>query len=192
MSVAWFLKLKTHLSHLSRQSNGLKVSDPQAGQVKGQRAAVTLRSNILTPRDLLEAELAIVRYCQQYRFAGEISSLLSEKGTVNRQSSIYRLDPILEDGLLRIGGRLSKGAMPFEEKHPLILSKDQHISRLMLKDIHQSLGHSGRNHICQLSALRRKYWITNANAAVRKIISECSVCRRDNGRFQTYLHLHGE
>ena len=70
--------------------------------------------------------------------------------------------------------------MPSEEKHPLILSKEQHISKLLLRNMHQLLGHSGRNHT--LSTLRRKYWITNANAAVRKIISQCSYCRRLNGR----------
>lgn len=67
-----------------------------------------------------------------------------------------------------------------EEKHPLILSTDQHISKLIIKDIHQLLGHSDQNHT--LSVLRRKYWITNSNATVRKMISQCSYCRRLNGR----------
>lgn len=169
VAVAWFLRLKGHLLELSRQR---KASGPQTSQVGGKRATVKQQSSVLTPKDLEEAELAVIGYCQQQRFATEISSLLSEKRTVSRQSSIYKLDPILENGLLRVGGRLSKGAMPSEEKHPLILSKEQHISKLLLRNMHQLLGHSGRNHT--LSTLRRKYWITNANAAVRKIISQCS------------------
>lgn len=56
--------------------------------------------------------------------------------------------------------------MPLEVKHPPILSKEQHISMLVFKYIHQLLGHGGGNHT--LSALGRKYWITNANSAVRK------------------------
>lgn len=177
VAVAWFLRLKDHLLDLSRQR---KASGLQIGQVGGKRAAVKQHSCVLTPQDLEEAELAVVRYCQQQRFATEISSLMSDKYTVSRQSSIYKLDPTLENGLIRVGGRLSKGAMPSEEKHPLILSKEQHISKLLLRNMHQLLGHSGRNHT--LSTLRRKYWITNANAAVRKIISQCSYCRRLNGR----------
>jgi len=177
VAVAWFLRLKGHLLELSRQR---KASGPQTGQVGGKKATVKQQSSVLTPKDLEEAELAVICYCQQQRFAPEISSLLSEKHTVSRQSSIYKLDPILENGLLWVGGRLSKGAMPSEEKHPLILSKEQHISKLLLRNMHQLLGHSGRNHT--LSTLRRKYWITNANAAVRKIISQCSYCRRLNGR----------
>lgn len=85
-----------------------------------------------------------------------------------------------EDGFLRVGGRLSKGAMPMDEKHPPILSKDQHISNLILKNTDQCLGHGGRNHT--LSVLRRKYKITNANAAVRKFMSECSHRRSYNGK----------
>ena len=177
VSVAWFLRLKNYLRERCHQR---KASRPRTGPVGGEKATVKLRSSSLTPKDLEKAELAIIGYCQQQRFATEISSLLSEKGIVSKQSCIYKLDPILENGLLRVGGRLSKGAMPSEEKHPLILSKEQHISRLILRNIHQRLGHSGRNHI--LSTLRRKYWITNANGAVRKIISQCSYCRRLNGR----------
>lgn len=79
------------------------------------------------------------------RFGEQISALSSGK-TVSRCSSIYRLDPILEDGLLRVGRRLSRGCMPEEVKHPLILSKEQHVSMLILKHVRQSLGHGGRAH----------------------------------------------
>lgn len=95
---------------------------------------------------LLEAELAIIRYCQQQRFGEEIATLSSGKATVSRQSIIYRLNPYLDNGLLRVGGRLTKGSLPEETKHPLILSKDQHVATLILNHIYQWLGHSGHNH----------------------------------------------
>lgn len=75
----------------------------------------------------MEAEVAIICYSQRQRFSEKIYALSSRKATVSRQSSIYRLDPILEDKLLRVGGKLSKGVMPEEVKHQLILSKDQHV-----------------------------------------------------------------
>ncbi len=181
VSVAWFLRLKGILKELSRVRKESKASgNTQTGHVERQKAKLTQGRSVLMPNDLLEAESAIIRYCQRQRFQDEISSLMSERRTVSRQSSIYKLDPVLEDGLLRVGGRLSKGAMPLEVKHPLILSKEQHVSTLILKDFHQRLGHSGRNHT--LSAVRRKYWITSAQSAVRKMISECSFCRRYNGK----------
>ncbi|XP_028279424.1 uncharacterized protein LOC114447399 [Parambassis ranga] len=72
--------------------------------------------------------------------------------------------------------------MPEDVKHPLILAKDQHISVLISRHIHQQLSHSGRNHT--LANLRKKFWITNGNSVVRKMISQCSFCRRHNGRVQ--------
>lgn len=112
---------------------------------------------------------------------------MSERRTVNRQNFIYKLDPVLEDRRLmeggrqtRVCGRLSKGAMPLEVKHPLNPSKEQHVSMLILKDFHQRLGHSGQNH--NLSAVRRKYWIKSAQSAIRKVISKCSFLRCYNGK----------
>lgn len=133
----------------------------------------------LTADDLMRAEIVIIRYCQQERFSDEIIALKAG-ATVKKKSDIFRLDPVLENGLLRVGGRLARAAMPEEEKHPVILSKDQAISQLILKHVHQQLGHAGRNYM--LSFLRKRYWITNANSACRKIISDCVTCRRLQGK----------
>ncbi len=43
-------------------------------------------------------------------------------------------------------------AMPEEDKHPVILSKDQYVSKLILRHIHVQCGHIGINHM--LSILR--------------------------------------
>lgn len=133
----------------------------------------------ISAEDPLDAKMAIIRYSQQRRFQEEIAALSAGK-SVSRGSSIYKLDPCLEDGFLRVGGRLSKAALPEDSKHPIILSKEQHISTLILKNIHEQVGHSGRNDT--RSKLRSKFWITNSNAAVRKIISQSYFCRRYMGR----------
>lgn len=131
--------------------------------------------------DLIEAETAIVRFSQQERFHKEIAALTSGRSKVKRESHIYKLDPVCEEGFLRVGGRLSKACMPEAAKHPLILAKEQHISTLLLRHIHERLGHGGRNHV--LSTLKKKtYWITNANSAVRKVIAGCYFCRRCRGK----------
>lgn len=60
---------------------------------------------------------------------------------VRKESSIYRLDPVLDNVILRIGGRLSKTSMPEERKHPAILAKNHHVSILILSYIHVQTGH---------------------------------------------------
>lgn len=72
------------------------------------------------------------------------------KGT----SGLYRLVPVLKEGMLRVGGRLSQAAMPEEIKFPIILPKSSHTSTLILCDIHEKTGHGWRNHI--LPELRKK------------------------------------
>lgn len=129
----------------------------------------------LTLEELKTAEMEIVRFCQRKRFPEEFSCL--QKGeNVKRNSHIHKLNPILEDGILRVGGRLSRSAMPEESKHPAILAKDLHISDIILQQVHKYVGHGGRNHM--LSSLRQRYWIPGASVAIRKILSKCIVCRR--------------
>lgn len=98
---------------------------------------------------------------------------------MSRQSSIHRLDPYFDNGLLRVGKWLSKGSLPEETKHPLIFTKDQHVATLIIKHIHQHLTHNGRNHT--LSMLRKTYWVMSGNAARERIITNCCYCRRYNG-----------
>lgn len=97
-----------------------------------------------------------------------------------RSSSLFKLNPVLVGGLLRVEGRLNKVAIPENIKHPLILSKDQHISELIIRYLHLQLGHSGRNHV--LSAARKKYWITSGPTAVKRVLSRCLICKFQSGK----------
>ena len=83
---------------------------------------------------------------------------------------------MLEDGVLRVGGRLSRAALPEDAKHPVILANDLHISDVLLRHIHQQVGHGGRNYM--LSKLRQRYWIPGVGTTIRRILSKCVVCRR--------------
>lgn len=140
----------------------------------------TLKGQNLTPEDLAKAEQSIIQYVQKHKFRSEIASLKDGCKNIPKDSLLYKLNPVMDGEILRVGGRLSKAAMPTESKHPVILSKDLHISTLILRHIHQQLGHTGRNHM--LSRLWQKYWIISANSAARKVISDCVVCRRNRGK----------
>jgi hypothetical protein len=109
-------------------------------------------------------------------FADEIDTLVNGRSCVKSSSYIRKLDPVMSDGLLRVGGRLHEASMPMESKHPVILPKNNHVSDLVLRQIHCDLKHSGRNHM--LSSLRQRYWVVNAPSAIRKLISKCVTCRR--------------
>eukprot|EP00057_Strongylocentrotus_purpuratus_P015297 XP_011669771.1 PREDICTED: uncharacterized protein LOC580205 [Strongylocentrotus purpuratus] len=87
----------------------------------------------------------------------EIESLTDSDGKVTKTSQLYKLDPKIDEGLVRVGGRLERSALPLEAKHPVVLPKGSHVSDLILRDVHVKAGHSGRNYV--LSVLREKYWM---------------------------------
>ena len=88
---------------------------------------------------------------------------------VGKTSSIYRLDPFVDKGVLRVGGRLNNADIPQESKHPIILPRKSNVTTLIIRDAHERLGHAGRGHV--LARLREKYWIIGANSAVCQLIS---------------------
>ncbi|CAI5670611.1 unnamed protein product [Oreochromis niloticus] len=186
-SVAWLLKFKDLLLSFVKKRRELCSSLPQSEVSKEQQKSFVeeklrnfKRTSViknLTVEDLDKAEVAIIKFCQRMRFSLELVSL--EKGQpIIKSSPLRRLCPQLQDGILRVGGRLSRSSMPVEVKHPIILAKDQHISELLLRHIHQEVGHGGRNHM--LSKLREKYWLIGASTAIRKVLSKCVICRRLN------------
>lgn len=103
-----------------------------------------------TADDISTAEEAIVRFVQRKYFGDDTTTLST--GTVKKSSHLYKLDPVITDRVVRVGGRLSKSALPEEAKHPAILPKASHVSNLILQYVHRKVGHRGRNHM--LSTLR--------------------------------------
>ena len=83
----------------------------------------------------------------------------------------------MDNGLLRVRGRLHNADIPEESKHSIILPRKSHVTTLIIRNAHERRGHAGRGHV--LTLLRQKYWIVRANSAVRQLIAACVVCRRN-------------
>ena len=61
----------------------------------------------LSVENLARAEKALLACVQQHHFPEELSALEKGKTSVKKGSRLYKLDPILDDGVLRVGGRLT-------------------------------------------------------------------------------------
>ena len=181
VAVAWIMKVKDALRHLVQKRKDSKddCKYQRATRINTRSVKISMKESI-TVEDLKGAENAILTYVQRQSFPQEISMLQEGASCVRKGSSIYRLDPMLDGGILRVGGRLRRSAMPEERKHPAILAKDHHVSTLILRHIHAQTGHGGRNHM--LSQVRKTYWIVNANTAARKVLSHCVTCRKNRGK----------
>ena len=93
---------------------------------------------------------------------------------------MHQLNPRLEDGLLRVRGRLAHAPVPYEKKHPIILPYKHHVTDLIIKQYHESLGHMGQE--CVLSSLRETFWVVKGRSAVRRVLRRCIDCQRRNTR----------
>ena len=124
----------------------------------------------LSVEELTAAKRLLYTHVQSRAYEKEIQFIRNGK-QIPRSSNVRRLDPKFIDGLLRVGGRLSKARLSETQKHPVLLPHDHPIARLILFHIHNTYGHCGREHV--LSVLRENLWITKANSVTRKIISQC-------------------
>lgn len=129
----------------------------------------------LSVAELQAAENLLVEKIQKMSFSKEISEINSKKIVSNK--NILHLSPFLDkSGLLRVGGRLSKSDLPFNQKFPILLPSKNRIVSLMLKLEHNRLGHAGAQNV--LSNFRLRYWPLGGLKEIKKIIRNCHTCFR--------------
>jgi hypothetical protein len=96
--------------------------------------------------------------------------------TVKKTSSLYKLDVMVINDVLRVGGRLERSTIPEDAKHKIILPSNHPVTTLIIQHYHQISGHSGREYV--LALLRSRYWVIHGSRAVRKVLSSCTAWRR--------------
>ena len=127
-----------------------------------------------------ETQQEIIRLHQQQAFKEEVETLMhsgnGDRKTLMKRSSVYKLDPFIDErGLLRAGGRLKKSNLHFTDVHPILLSKDSCITRLIVEWCHQKTTHGGRG--LTINEIRsNEFWVIRCNTIVRKLVGKCIKC----------------
>ena len=145
-----------------------------------QRLRDGARSSTSSPAELNatefeEAEFCVVQYAQQTSFPQEIQDLRAGR-EVRLSSPLTRLDPVIQDGVLRSQGRLKNLALGRGVRCPVILPKKGRVVDLLIEDFHRRAGHQGRQHV--MADIMQFYWILGVNSAVRRVLGRCVSCRR--------------
>lgn len=91
---------------------------------------------------------------------------------------LYKLSPFLdEEGILRVGGRLSRAVLHPHVKHPALLHKNSHKSSLLIKHFHEKIQHQGRGMMVnELQA--NGWWILESSSEVSSHIFKCVKSRK--------------
>ena len=129
----------------------------------------------MTVADLQNAERAIVRCEQRKAYSDEINHLKKGK-CVPKNSSLYKLEPYLDENeVIRIGGRL-KHASPNIAKNQILLPPNCQTANNIIREIHVvETKHSGAEYV--LSVLREKFWLPKARNRIRLLLHKCVVCK---------------
>ncbi|XP_066969248.1 uncharacterized protein [Macrobrachium rosenbergii] len=159
-AVGWFILFGRYLMYKHRQ---------QLSEINMQ----------LSTQVMSLAETVVVQVAQRMDYEVEIASL--DKGnTIRVSSSLRRLKPILRNGLLCIGGRLSLANIAPSERHPIILPYNGHLTDMVIQYYHEHSNHMGIMHV--LGLMREKFWVIKGNAVVRRVLGKCVKCRKVHGK----------
>lgn len=162
----WFCRFSSY----TRMVRVTAIMSRFIGRCRGQRYPHAF----ITSSELQDALLKIVKVSQSCFF----SDLFSALATGTKISRHYAsLQPMVDHrGILCVGGRLQNSDLPIEQKHPILLSKQSHLSLLLARHWHLTTCHAGPRLV--ISMIMRKFWILSARVIVRKVRSQCTICVR--------------
>lgn len=132
------------LSRLSRFSTWTTLVKVVA-RIKRLGSKLKHHGDIVTVDERRRATEVLIKLAQKQAFSQELRRLQSscQEENLTSSSPLFCLDPILDGGLLRVGGRLKESALSQEVKHHIILPKDSHITKLILSHYHAQTCHQG-------------------------------------------------
>jgi len=129
----------------------------------------------LTCEDLTAAEFRWYKAVQWGSYHSEMQ-LLKSKKPIGSTSSLLSLSPYIENGLMRVGGRLSEAkTLGFQTQHPIILAPQHSFTKLLINFYHIKNAHCGKQTV--LNEIRQKIWIPHAHTAVRSAWNHCNRCK---------------
>ena len=137
-------------------------------------------SGRLHPDELQAAEAVWIQHSQAAHYGDEIKALKHGKN----HPLIAKLDPVLDEGLIRCRGRMTNADLCFNARFPVLVPRQHGIANLIVMDCHHKVMHAGVAHT--LSRIRYQYWIPKGRAFVKSVLRKCQTCiKHDDGPYRT-------
>ncbi|XP_046737116.1 uncharacterized protein LOC124405893 [Diprion similis] len=145
-------------------------------------------SGPLTVNEIETAFYRVVKLKQRQEFPNELKALRLKQNLKNN-SKFLSLHPFIDkDGLIKVGGRLGNSSLPEAHKHTIVLPAKHHLTRLIIRDEHYRLLHTGSQAL--LASIRTRFWPLSGRNAIRRVLRHCIVCFKN--RPYTLNQLMGE
>ncbi|GFT67069.1 integrase catalytic domain-containing protein [Trichonephila clavipes] len=120
------------------------------------------------------AERKVLKIVQKQSFSNNTKSLVSQMQTL-----------VDSDGIIRIKSKIIMRKDVESIRYPIVLPSRHPIVTKLIIQKHIELLHAGVQTV--MSALRENYWILKSRKTVRRVLSECIICKRFTVRPLTTL-----
>ncbi|XP_053686443.1 uncharacterized protein LOC128735983 [Sabethes cyaneus] len=124
---------------------------------------------------------AIVKVIQYTEFREDVQN----QKAADSSKRLAGLCATIDDGILRVGGRLKHSNLPFDARHQMILPGHHFVTKLILRALHEENLHAGPSAILAIS--RQMFWILKARSTIRGVTRSCIACFRTNPKRITQL-----
>ena len=164
-----YVKLLHTTSFVLRFVSNLKAATQKQPLNKQKALAVT---------EVEEAERFLFRRSQARTYGAELARLKSNPTTpMSKSSSLRLVHPFLsKEGLLQVGGRLNQAELSPLQRHPVILSTSDGITKLLFVHFHRKLSHCGPTLLLANTGLT--IYSPGAKRLARSVCQGCILCRK--------------
>ncbi|XP_018394544.1 PREDICTED: uncharacterized protein LOC108773282 [Cyphomyrmex costatus] len=137
------------------------------------RRPAGITTHFVSHEETAAALQLMCKVVQQLSFPEEYKALSSNK-SLSTSSGILTLNPFLDDGLIKVGGRLKHSNLTQDARHPVLLPKNHELSRRIITQAHVRSLHAGTQ--ATMAAVRQQFWPLALRSLTRKIILKCVKC----------------
>ena len=149
------------------------------------RRSISKITGNYTSDELQKAHIQLIKVVQSSHYPREIKNF-QEGMSINPKSEIFKLNTFLDqNGIIRVGGRLGNAPITYSKKCPILIPRDNFLTKLIVQNEHIKNWHAGAQFT--LNAVRQNYWLINGKNTVRNIISKCVRCCKLDPKIPNYV-----
>lgn len=164
--------LTDRLSGLSSWSRAVRAVARILRRIKQDKS-----NGLSTVMEREDAERLIIMDVQRQMYPEELK-LLRKRSPLPLYNKLHRLNAFLDkDGVIKVGGRLCDSNLPHLVKHPAIIPKEHHITKMIIAHCHEKAKHQGKG--MTINEIRSNgYWISGISRSVASHLRQCVTCRK--------------